>query len=227
MLFRSAFRRYTGKESRTVEDVFTLEPQAIHSSRLSALENSAEEPLPPELSLAANAMTSISVRMSIMLGREPITHDVPPGWVDKFQMITDWLAQESRNSHQKRSVTDVQFIADVRGEMTEAAIQAGMTVEELKEWITGGWQNDVATMPSLGLYREVLHEKQVNSRTAWKANDLTDLMYLSCGAGYADYVVGERSSISQLRQSNRRLKRPDNLYKNLSDLVSSGVLDSL
>jgi hypothetical protein len=67
----------------------------------------------------------------------------------------------------------------------------------------------------------------VNGGTAWKANDLTDLMYLTCAAGYADYVVAERSAISQMRQASKRLKRTDNLYRNLNELICSGALDEL
>ncbi|MCC3294797.1 hypothetical protein LJ756_09190 [Arthrobacter sp. zg-Y411] len=225
---KQALRGHLGEEHRIPDrDVFTLAPRAIHSSRLSAPKSSAGQVLPPELQLAADAMTSISIHMSVMLGEDPIPHMVADGWATKFQTITDWFAKESKNSREKRLVTDLQFIIDIRTEMAKAAAEVGMSVKQLEEWVMGHWQDEVAAMPSLGLYREILHEKQVNSGTVWKANDLTDLMYLSCAAGYADYVVGERSSISQMRQSNRRLGRPDNLYKNLSELVSSGVLDSL
>ena len=47
-------------------------------------------------------------------------------------------------------------------------------------------------MPSLGLFRETLQGMHLN-RARWEDNHLTDLMHLTCAAGYADYVVGERS----------------------------------
>lgn len=74
-------------------------------------------------------------------------------------------------------------------------------------------------MPGLGLFRETLHEKVVNARSEWEGNDLTDMMYLTCAAGYADYVVGERSMVGQMRQALKRLSRPDNVYRRIKDLV--------
>jgi len=52
-------------------------------------------------------------------------------------------------------------------------------------------------------------------------------MYLTCAAGYADYVVAERSAISQMKQASKRLKRVNNLYRNLNELIASGALDDL
>jgi len=53
----------------------------------------------------------------------------------------------------------------------------------------------------------------------WKANDLIDIMFLCCGAGYADVVVGERRAIASLRQG--RLPPPRaRLAVNLSEAVA-------
>ena len=53
----------------------------------------------------------------------------------------------------------------------------------------------------------------------WKSNDLTDLLFLTCAAGYADFVVGERAAISLIQQAQRRLSRPINVFRRLSDLI--------
>ena len=44
-----------------------------------------------------------------------------------------------------------------------------------------------APSPAVGLFREVLHSRHLNKGTTWRPNDLTDMIYLSCAAGYADY----------------------------------------
>ncbi|TDT81847.1 hypothetical protein DFO47_103505 [Arthrobacter sp. AG258] len=226
--FRRSLRyRYGPAQSGAMQDVFTLAPNAIHSSRGRNRPLEAHEELPPDLQLAADAMSSISSHFSVMLDREHIEQGKTPGWVEKFQFITDWLAQQGHNGQQKRRSTDVYFLDDARKEIAEEARNAGLTVQQLQNWIHGPWKDDVAQMPCLGLYREVLHEKQVNGGTGWNTNDLTDLMYLTCAAGYADHVVAERSAISQLKQASKRLKRTISLYRNLDELISSGALDEL
>jgi hypothetical protein len=40
-----------------------------------------------------------------------------------------------------------------------------------------------------------------NAGQRWEANDLVDIMFLCCAAGYADVVVGERRTIGYLRQA--------------------------
>lgn len=223
-LQRSLEKRYSGRIGAVEPEVFTLAPNAIHSSRTGP-KDWGDDPLPKDMQLATDAMTSISSHLSVMLGREPVQQGQTPQWVEKFQFITDWLAGQERSSQSKRMSTDVYFLDDVRKEVAVAAQAAKTNIDQLHLWIHGAWREDLVQMPCLGLYREVLHEKQVNGGTAWKDNDLTDLIYLTCAAGYADHIVGERSAISQMKQSNRRLGRPDNLYRNLHELISSGALD--
>jgi hypothetical protein len=223
---RSLRNRYVRGQGPTWPDVFTLAPNAIHSSRASDRRFVAPD-LPADLQLAADSMSSLSSYFSVMLDKDHIQQGKSPGWVEKFQFITDWLAGQGHNGQQKRRSTDVYFLDDARKEIAEEAREAGLTVQQLQDWIHGPWKDDVAQMPCVGMFREVLHEKQVNGGTAWKANDLTDLMYLTCAAGYADYVVAERSAISQMKQASKRLKRVNNLYRNLNELIASGALDDL
>ncbi len=74
-------------------------------------------------------------------------------------------------------------------------------------------------MPSLGLFREIFHDKLGDKRTKWNSNDLTDMIYLTCGTAYCDFVVGEKSLISRAEQSLRRLNRSVNVFRRLSDCV--------
>lgn len=225
--FRRGLKNRFSGQSVTSQDVFTLAPNAIHSSRTRSHHSDIRGQLPPDLQLAADSMASLSGYFSVMLNKDAIQQGETPGWVEKFQFITNWLAEQEHNGQQKRRSTDAYFLDDARKEIAEEAMEAGLTVDQLQDWIHGPWKNDVAQMPCVGLFREVLHEKQVNGGTAWKANDLTDLMYLTCAAGYADFVVAERSAISQMKQATKRLKRADNLYRNLDELTSSGALDGL
>lgn len=77
----------------------------------------------------------------------------------------------------------------------------------------------ITSMPSLAIYRELLHEKLSDPKTVWEDNDLNDMMYLSCGAAYADHVVAERRLTSDLRHGLERLGWPVNVYRRLADLI--------
>ena len=80
---------------------------------------------------------------------------------------------------------------------------------------------DLVAAPALGLLRELFHERHLNKRTTWHANDLTDMTYLSCAAGYADFVVCERPMGGPLKQGIKRLRRPVRVFQRLSDVVEA------
>jgi hypothetical protein len=108
------------------------------------------------------------------------------------------------------------FFADLTSELPEEAARAGVTPEQMSEWTL---RFDVSDLPCLGLFREVLHDKLLEPRTTWDSNDLVDMVYLTCGAAYADHVVSERHLAGQMTQGLRRLGRPVNVHRRLSELV--------
>jgi len=67
------------------------------------------------------------------------------------------------------------------------------------------------------MFREVLHERHLNKGTVWRRNDLTDMVYLSCAAGYADFVVCERHMGNVLTQGLKRLRRQPRVFRRLRD----------
>jgi hypothetical protein len=51
--------------------------------------------------------------------------------------------------------------------------------------------------------RQMLFARMRNADQRWEGNDLVDIMFLCCAAGYADLVVGERRAIGYLRQARQ------------------------
>jgi hypothetical protein len=78
---------------------------------------------------------------------------------------------------------------------------------------------DTPELPATGVFREMLHERHLNKGTVWRHNDLTDMVYLSCAAGYADFVVCERHMGNVLTQGLKRLRRPTLVFRRLRDAV--------
>jgi len=198
---------------------FTLEPNAVFDDAQRGGRPVDVTDFPPETALVLQAMTAYSGNLDVMLDLEATAMNDVPGWVDWNQQFTRWLKTSGRDAQQRRQSTEGFFIADVRRELAKEAILSGFTTDELAEWLREHRRPDVADMPCLGLFREVLHEKTVNPESEWKINDLTDMIYLTCAAGYADYDVGERSLVAQMRQALKRLGRPAKVYRRIKDLV--------
>lgn len=198
--------------------VFTLEPDAIHSEIRGARAYEPPAGLPEEAAFALRALTCVSANFDVMLDAESVELGNSPGWVDKLQRFTDWMGGEPRDPHRRRQRTNLMFVSDLRSELAEEAHRAGITPEELGEWMEHCSDEDISEFPSLGLFREVFREKLNNPGTRWEGNDLTDLMYLTCAAGYADHVAGENSTTAQMEQGLLRLGRPTKVHRDLAGL---------
>lgn len=144
-----------------------------------------------------------------------------PGWVDKLQRFTEWISTEPADPCRRRQRTHVLFIADIGKELATAAHAAGVTPEQMSDWTLRHSEDALSEMPALGLFREALHDKVLEPRTQWEDNDLTDLMYLTCAAGYADHVAAERGLVSKMEQGLRRLGRTASVHRRLTDLVAA------
>lgn len=217
---RNSFAKTFGHPQTPAPRVFTLEPNVIFGSGESTYFGDRAVDLSPDRAFAIEALTSICARIDTLLNDEHVESIPAEAWAAHNQQFTDWLATDRRQQTQKRQSIDCLFVADIQQELAEEALASGITPSQMSEWFRNHRNTEVAAMPSLGLFREVLTGKHLDGGTVWRSTDLIDLAYLACAVGYADYVVGERSAISQLEQAQRRLQRPVNVFRHLSDLVS-------
>jgi len=170
---------------------------------------------------AVDALTCISSYFAAILDSEALERNPIPGWVSENQTFTNWLAKQSRTSSQKRKSIWARFLADLGLEPVHAALRSGLSRSEMEAWLETYFDGDIRTMASLGLFNEIYQDKHLNQRTVWHINDLRDMMFITCGAGYADYVLGERSMVSHVRQAARRLHREIHIYSDITDLLFS------
>lgn len=201
---------------------FTLEPEALHGPHRESGPTVAPAHFPEDYALTLRAQISIASAFDVMLDTEHIEVGASPGWVKRFQRFTDWLGSQPRDDRRLRYArTDAFFIADISNEVATECLRAGISAQEMSDWTLHRSSDDIAVMPSLGLFREAMREKVLNPGTRWEDNDLADFMYLTCGAGYADRVVVERSFASQVERAMRRLGRAPTVHRNLSELVAA------
>lgn len=154
-----------------------------------------------------------------MLDSEAVPENSIFDWVSANQDFTDWLAGEAKTSFQKLKSIMNRFLADVWSEILEKVQEISISQAQLKTWLELYYEEELRAMGSLGLFNEIYKDKHLNSGDAWHSNDLNDMMFLTCAAGYADYVVGERSLMSYMRQAAKRLPRSIKVYSRLSDLM--------
>ncbi len=200
--------------------VITLEPNAVHAGRNEALASIGID-LPPSARWALHAIRCIGGIIDSMLDTEHVPMTPVPGWANEFQRFASFLRDNPTAKEMKRKRTHAKFIADLGRELPEAAHRAGVTPDDMSAWTINHSDEDLRSMPTLGLYREILHEKLSDGRLQWEDNDLVDMMYLSTAAAYCDHVVGERKHAAHIRNGLRRLGRSGRIHRNLCSLVQS------
>ena len=199
--------------------MFTLEGCAAQAESPSRQHYGTLAGLPPEVANVTDALTCISSYFAVMLDSEPVRPNPVPGWERANQDFTAWLAGESRSSSQKRNSIKGLFLVDLKMEALQAAHESGITPEELAIWLDSYFEDDVRALGSLGFFYEIYQDKHLDPRTNWSFNDLMDMMELTCAAGYADFVVADRSFTGYARQAAKRLQRSINIYRRISDLI--------
>lgn len=209
-------RRY-GSRPCGAPPVFSLDPVALFAD---STETSSDFP-EDEPALLPRAVAIAIANLDTLVDSESVLPGNPLGWVERLQQFTESLASESVEVAQRRQRTDVFFLADILKELTEEAPSSGLSREQIGEWLRLYSAEDLRITPALGLFREVLHEKLVNSQTRWWSNDLNDIMFLTCASAYADRVVAERSFSAQILAGLRRLGRPLNVHRTLVELLES------
>ncbi|MEU4252834.1 hypothetical protein AB0F15_36085 [Amycolatopsis sp. NPDC026612] len=197
----------------------TLEPNAVHASREKAPPASSSD-LPSEARWFARVVGCIGGIIDTMLDADHVLMDPQHGWAAGFQQFGDFLRNNPSGTELKRQRIRAKFMADIGPELARAALQAQIATEQMSVWYLQHSHEDVDRMPALGLFREVIHEKLATGSLRWNANDLTDMMYLTAGAGYCDHVVSERSHASHLANAYRRLGRVGQVHRTLDSLLS-------
>lgn len=218
-LYDAVGRRFAKAPRSWNAPVFTLMPDVIHGPRRSGGPYVAPADFPPEVAFQHHALTSATALLDVMLDAERIEPGPDGGWALANQQFSDWLDGEDRTPQQKRKSIDALLLSDLRTEVAEEAHAAGVTLEQFQDWFPKQSIEDMGGLLALGMFRDMLHERHLNKGTTWRPNDLTDMVYLSCAAGYADFVVCERHMGDVLRRGVKRLSRPTLVFRRLRDAV--------
>jgi hypothetical protein len=139
-------------------------------------------------------------------------------WAAKFAGLAVQLHAAGESAEMVRCVANGNLLVDLLDDVMRVALLAKITPEEVINRLTTP-DDPVSRMPFLAQMRQLLFARLRNKTQKWEANDLMDILFLTCAAGYADIVVAERTTITYLRQAST--PRPKaRLAKSLTDAVT-------
>lgn len=208
--------------------VVTLEPHALLDDEIHAY---AMEP--DDSQLFVLALSNPSVLLELLVEPDKQERIDPNAWVTSNQEFARRLASGTYTKLQKEEAAYARAWTE-NGSMVRAALQevglatdgnAIMKPKEIKRLFS--------RMPALGAFTRLMVMRQINALHKWRPNDLTDLIFLSCAAGYVDYVAAEKHTGTQLRQLKRSMPNgteASNVHTALVPLVekirSDGVMSA-
>lgn len=207
-----------GGPQPVADSTVTLFPDVLHGEVRGGPAIEVPPDFPPSMAALHRALVSASALIDVMLDTEHIPAQAPTGWTAANQAFSDWLDTERLDSNQKRKCIDSFLLGDLASEIAEEAFRSGLTVDQVGSWMSSGGAN-IALTPGLGLYREMVQDRHLKAGLTWHPNDLTDMVYLSTAAGYADVIVCERSMGTSLHAGLRRLGRPTSVFRRLSEAL--------
>lgn len=122
-----------------------------------------------------------------------------------------------------RLVTATHMLGDQGRDIAQALLTAGISTESPSAHLNEETVVDFfARLPFNGGVLEITQARLRNASDEWVRNDLNDLFYLACAAGYADHVVAEKKTGSFLQAADKKLAPPRaSVHLNLRSLVHS------
>ncbi len=191
-------------EERT--DVFTLEPEALFATQPSREPDDATD-LPRPARELARRLTWASTFAETLLEDEIADEQHGPELADKWAQVHGELAEFMRSRRMPREHVRLNahacVLADLQPDIARAVSAAGITHSELDRWLYG-MRTDMRRMPYIGRVEELVYHRLRNAAAAWERNDLNDVHFLCCAAGYADVVVCENETADHLGRAARR-----------------------
>lgn len=211
-------------------EVFTLEPGVLFANGPTRPTAPPGTPVALE-AVFARVVAAAAVYASI-LDDEPLdvseAREAAERWAAGFSGLATWMRENRTPERDARTNARARLIADQGPELARAASSAGTSPERFSMWLEHDFPNDLARMPYVGRLAEVLYLRLRNADEKWEGNDLNDMNYLCCAAGYADVTVGERKTIEYLRRAERRVRPGSLLCRNLAEaaeaLANRGVI---
>jgi hypothetical protein len=146
--------------------------------------------------------------------------DIGERWARSHQELSTYLSEHPAN-RDLCLVAVVRTIADLNLDLTGLVANDGTVVLDSGQRLSlDHLVQFFEQLPYVGRIMEMTHQRIRNAQDEWTAHDLNDMMYLSCAAAYADFVVAERKATHLLQQCASRTTAGAMVLPTLRDLRS-------
>lgn len=173
--------------------------------------------LPEPMATALPRLVNISSVYESLLEPEVIAdeggREAAAGWAQSFAQLSAQLHEDGASVSDTRPAAHAAILTDLAPENLGLA-----STQDVHAWLHRA-SSDFAAMPYLSRYRAVIFARMRNAGSRWEGNDLIDLNFLCCAAGYAHLVVGENRTVGDLRTA-RELPQGALLATSLAEAVS-------
>ncbi len=153
--------------------------------------------LPEPMALALPRLVNVLSVCGVLVNEDQVADEggrpAVEKWAKNFEDLGADLSSRAASQEEVRLAAHKAVLRDLYDELLDLA-----STPALAAWLKSS-ENDLSAMRYLSRYRWVVFSRLRNAGAKWRGSDFTDLNYLCCAAGYADLVVGERRTISDLR----------------------------
>lgn len=207
-------------ESPTAADVFAPSTDAIFAT---PGRDAAASGLPAPFGQISAEMTNVLGLYDAIIDAEAIEDEggVAAAAAELWARAHAELAERLRTDRADRQlvwrVVHGRLLLDLADDLAQAGMSLELAPSQVIERLSGPG-DPVGGMPFLARIRQLLFARVRNVGQRWEGNDLIDSIFLSCAAGYADVVIGERSAMGYLRQG-RHLPPGAQLARTLAEGV--------
>ncbi|MER5646132.1 hypothetical protein [Streptosporangium sp. NPDC002524] len=140
------------------------------------------------------------------------------GWARSHQEFQTYLAEHPAE-RDPRQVAAAWTLGDLRVEISMIAHDLGLSPEDFAATMSANSVLSVfSVMPFIARVTEITHLRFRDSNDSWKRNDLNDLMYAICAAGYADFVVADNKFAHLANQASKHSPPGATVTSNLRTL---------
>ncbi|MGE0067688.1 MAG: hypothetical protein AB7T48_10105 [Solirubrobacterales bacterium] len=149
-------------------------------------------------------------------------------WAAVHSGVAVRMAEVNAAAEEKWATARMALLTDLTDELAAVASTVGFEQGEWEAWLADSEVN-FASMPSIARVQQVTHRRLCNPQHRWRVNDLSDMHFLACAAGYADFLLAEKATSNDLRRAEGRVppgaricRSPGELVALLEDQIGSG-----
>lgn len=198
-----------------IPEVFTLDPGALFATEKHVPSSSPTAEMNARLTWATSFAD-----MLIEDEREDSEHARAKvaAWAAAYSAVSVGLREERASKEDIQRHSQDALLADLTDDVSQAAAKAGLRGPEFASWFEQS-RDRFAHLPCIGRLQQVTHQRLRNPQYRWKPNDLNDMHFLSCAAGYADILLAEKDTSHQLRCAERNVPPGARICRSPAEVV--------